>query len=750
MWAGRVWVAAVLGMLGLVWAGTGTTQAVAQEARLLQIGPAPLVDAARVPGVSVLTLPGLPDPEAARGAFLSTVLRSNLVSTLLAGPQDLGGMTGQLFLALEARIGQVAPQEGRAPGDDGGLTVEVAGAVHPVAQFADRLRAMVDAVAPLHRQVALFRLSDPDNLFASHVATFQQAVSASGFALVVAEVGPRSPDCATGIDPLLALVAGLADRIPFGDADGQTSVSEASDWLTDTLARPGRRLAACRDTYAVIVQSAATAAQPVAQTVAGALTRDVETSLYRESFEAKFLLGSEDAGKLGNYLDSCVFCPSERDLTARLDRLRQIEVTASMEAAIWGDIRNDVTPERLQIYLSNCQLCAMRTEAEAMVAAMAAADAAREAEAIEFRRSAATQDLAALRRYDKECVACAFRDEAAALVARVEADDAYRAEAVALDAALAAQDPAALEEWLRACATCDRKDLAVGELARLTAAQVLVTPCLAAAGVPQAGGPRSLADIVPRVARRACAAAQAQLPRDLRLQVAAARIDQAEGRIDAAQAVYDQAAAAGLSEAYGLAAFVRFSPPPGRAPDHEAAAALARSGAALGDWLSRELLIQIHSRQLITGADPAEALPLARDLADQGSVVGQFYLGYFLQTGIGAERDEAQALVWLQRALDGGFVRAGPFLAEILEAGRVTPSDPGRAAALLWAALEAGDSVALTRLTDQLGDRPAEVIRDIQQRLRDSGVYSGRIDGLNGPGTARAVRVLAESLPQKG
>jgi hypothetical protein len=738
----KVWAGMLLALLGLVVPGLTLAQDGMPAARLLQIGPEPSVAAADVPGVSVLSLAGLPEPEAARGAFLSTVLRSNLVSTLVAGPQDLGGTTGQLFLALQGRVGLAPAAEGA-----GGLTVDVGGTTLAAAEFGGRLRAMVDAVAPAQRQVALFRLEDPDSLFAGHVADFQQAVAASGFALVVVEVGQRPAACRTGADPLVAMAAGLADHVPFGNGDGQTSLAEAADWLTAALARPGLRSAACRDTYAVIVQATEAPDRPVALSVAGALTPVVGAVVQREGFEAKFLLGSDDTSKVAAFLDNCVFCPSERDLHARLDLLRQAEVTRSMEAAIWEDIRRDATPERLQIYLSNCRLCAMRTEAEGLIAAMAAADAAREAEAAAFRRSAGARDLAALRGYVETCVVCADRAAAVALVTEIESDAAVQAEAAALDAALAAQDRAALESWVQTCVTCDRKPAATTELARLTAAQALVAPCLAAAGLPQVGGPRQVSAIVPRLARKACNAALAELPRDARLRVVAARIDQAEGRIDAARAVYDAALAEGVPEAHGLAAYLRFNPPRGTAPDPETAAALARGGAALGDWLSKEVLIQLYTRQMVTGHDPAEALPIARDLAAQGDVAGQFHLGYLLLSGIGAPPDPAQAAGWLERAVAGGHVRARVFLAEILEQGRGVPADPLRAADLMWSALEARDGVALIRLTDQLGDRPAEVIRDIQQRLRDAGAYNGRIDGFYGPGTARAVRAWADTLP---
>jgi peptidoglycan hydrolase-like protein with peptidoglycan-binding domain len=42
------------------------------------------------------------------------------------------------------------------------------------------------------------------------------------------------------------------------------------------------------------------------------------------------------------------------------------------------------------------------------------------------------------------------------------------------------------------------------------------------------------------------------------------------------------------------------------------------------------------------------------------------------------------------------------------------------------------------------------VVRIVQQNLRDLGMFSGRADGIAGPGTVRAVRDYVDSLKQQG
>jgi TPR repeat protein len=287
-------------------------------------------------------------------------------------------------------------------------------------------------------------------------------------------------------------------------------------------------------------------------------------------------------------------------------------------------------------------------------------------------------------------------------------------------------------------------------LAAIVQDETLIGPCEAAAGLPAKGGPRQLEDIDIPAARAACDAALAVLPRHPLLVVLAGRIDQAEGRLDAARAAYEAGVAAGVPESFGLAAYLRFSPPDGGAPDYEAAAELARSGAGLGDWLSKEILMVTYSRALVAGNGPAEAVAIARENAEEGNVAAQFFLGYFLLSGTGVEMDEAEAAIWLRKASDGGYVRANPFLAEILERGEAVAAAPEDAARLIWEALGEGDAVTVARLTDQLSERRPEVIRFIQQKLRDAGVYKGRDDGIAGPGTVRAVQAYIETLQDEG
>ncbi len=513
-WALTVSIATVTGL-----PAAAETAPAAEPTRLIQIGSGFGAADSAIQGASVLSMPKMPTAAEAKIAFLSTILRSNTVSTFIGGPQDLGGNTDQLFVSVRGEVspGPVAqPSDGTAatPGSTG-LALTLDGEALPMAEVGARMTAMVEAVAPRSRRIAFFQLSDPNGVFAAYVADFQQAVSASGFEMVVAEIGTRPEACKLGVSPELAMIAGLADRVPFGNGDGTTTAAEAAKWLNDALARPGKRMAECNTTYAIVVRSNQDAETAVATSIVGAVSQDLDSQLYRETFEAKFLLGSSDVSKVSSFLESCVHCPNERDLTAKLQDLRQKEVTRGLEASIWEDIRNDTTSERLEIYLANCALCENRADVEEMIAKIKAKELARETEKSSFTAASSTGDLAALRQYRDGCIACDFKTEAESLIATIEADEAYRGENAALDAGMQLRDRAALETWIKSCVTCDRKAEAEAMVAELVQAETLIGPVCwpqvfrnkaARANWPRSISPLRAKPVVPpfRRCRRTC------------------------------------------------------------------------------------------------------------------------------------------------------------------------------------------------------------------------------------------------------
>ncbi|MEM7441429.1 MAG: peptidoglycan-binding protein, partial [Pseudomonadota bacterium] len=122
--------------------------------------------------------------------------------------------------------------------------------------------------------------------------------------------------------------------------------------------------------------------------------------------------------------------------------------------------------------------------------------------------------------------------------------------------------------------------------------------------------------------------------------------------------------------------------------------------------------------------------------------------GYFYMTGSGVEPSDEAAITWLDRSVRQGYLHAFSFLAELHEKGRGTELSAEIAADLYWDALVKGDPTARERVTGQLDQREREVVRILQQKLKDVGAYRGLIDGLAGPSTVAAINRFTETLPE--
>lgn len=686
--------------------------------------------------LAVLSLPDLPDAGEAGLEVLAALLRGNPVSTFISSDDQGRAATGDLSLVLDLGL-----QSGPA-----GAEVVLAGEAMGTADFAARLAGLVNAFSPERRQMAFVRITDPEGLMPATLEALSGAFTGAGLGLSLAMVGPDAAACGGARNALhYAVLAGVADRAPFGDGNGSTSVDEAAEFVSLALERDVARGAACAAEYSILVRGGA--GGDLVDTPAKPLITEMESQLYTETFEALFLMSSEEPGPVRAFLQSCTFCPSEADLSERLQVIAERELTLALETNIWEGIREDDTPVRLSVYLENCQLCAYEGEARARISTLEAAAAAREEENAAYRALVAAKDLSGLMAWADSCVACDFETEARAEIAKLESDAAFIAERDALDAAMSAMNAGAIREWLESCTLCGGEDEAVAMLNKLVTEAEVAGPCVAAAGLPQQGGPRLLGDIDQPAARATCARVLAEFPGSPVATVALGRVEQAAGNLPAALDAYEDGMAAGLAEAYGLAAHAAYAPGNGSVADYARAAELAQIGYERGDWLSGEVLAVLYSRELVDGKSAEDAFMVAETHAQEGNPVAQFFTGYFSRIGVGVDASDEVAVQWLAQSSAQGYLHANSFLAEILEqGGEGVEPDPERAASLYWEALAGGDPTARDRLSNQIGDRSAVVVREIQTQLREAGAYTGRVDGIGGNNTASAVIRYAESL----
>lgn len=690
----------------------------------------------------VLEMAHLPAPDAAINEVFGALLRSNPVSTFVTTPGAGDAQFEQFFLVTDISLDQ----------GENGLQIGISDNMLDAGEFSARLSALVDAFNPEHRRIAFLRVEDPKQLFPVSMADLQEAVGASGFDVLVvmisddAQTGTCTHDVSRAIH--YPIVTGVADRAPFGNDDAISSVAEVNDFLSAALHRVSLRENACGPKYSIILKSGDEDTAPLVSHAGLPGFSELETQLYHETFEALFLLESDEQAELQAFLDTCIYCPNESKLADRLSYMRQFELASQLEQEVWTQISADTDQARLRIYLANCTLCSFREEAEAKIERMVAAEAAFDQEAANFATAAAKRDMKALRAYVETCIACSEQDRARALIDELENDAAYQAELEALETAKMSGSSTVMQAYLRNCTLCEGRAEIEALLEREVLRAQVSAPCFAAAGLPQTQGPRKLEAIDQASARQACTTALAEFPEDPALKTMMGRIDHAAGDVALARSAYTLGVEAGVPAAYGLLAYTHYAPAGAGEVDLETAEKLASAGAERGDWLSQELLTVLYSKNLVAGKDAGDAFVLASALADQGNALAQFFVGYFYLTGSGVDADESRAVTWLGQSVKQGYLHAYSFLAELHEQGRGTELDPGRAADLYWSALLRSDPTARERLTTQLGSRHPDVVRSVQERLRTEGVYRGQLDGIAGPSTVSAVQAFAETLTE--
>lgn len=694
----------------------------------------------------VLTVDSLPAADAARQEVFAALLRSSPVSTFVTAPDGGSSQFDQFFFVADLALSA----SGTGGADPAGFTVAIGETAYALDDFSARMSALVTAFEPRHRRIGFLRVVDAEGVFPVAIRAFESTLNAMEFDMVIVTVRstPAPATCATRDDSAIhySLIAGVADRAPFGDDTATSTQSEVEDYLNRTLGRVVARGDECAPQYSLIIKAADAPDSVLIDHGGFPRFMRVDSKLYFEEFDAKFLMESDLPEVIEGFLASCEFCPMEDDLAMRLRSMRDRAMTSRLETKTWERIKGDTDPTRINIYLQNCTLCLFKGDAEALIDDIAAKAAAAEVEAAQYAAAAKARDLLALRAYADGCIACAFKADAVAMADGIASELEYDKERAALNAALAARDVAALQTYLETCKVCDGKAEAEALFDDEKRRVEMMGPCHVAVGLPQAGGPRKLEDIDISAAKAACSAVAAEYPDDGMTRTLMGRIAQAEGNWTEALAAYGAGVEAGAPPAFGLAAYAAYAPPEGLAQDIDRAEDLARQGAEQGDWLSREILVTLYSKGLIAGRGAEDAFAIARDMAEEGNALAQFFAGYFHQIGQGAEQSDTEAARWFNAAVEQEYLHAYSFLADLLETGRIGDPDPARAADLYWTALNAGDPTARDRLTDQLGQRSREVVRIVQEKLSEVGAYRGAFDGIAGRGTVNAIRAYEESL----
>ncbi len=150
-----------------------------------------------------------------------------------------------------------------------------------------------------------------------------------------------------------------------------------------------------------------------------------------------------------------------------------------------------------------------------------------------------------------------------------------------------------------------------------------------------------------------------------------------------------------------------------------------------------------YSKGRGTTKDLAQAAQWYLKAAEAGDAIAMKLVGYSFMQGEGVKKNPQEARRWFESAIVAGDADAHGFLAIMYGTGADLKQDSEKAAFHFFEAIRHGDTWALEQMTSKPQTWSLALRRNLQRRMRDAGIYQGKIDGKFGPGTTRSIRALA-------
>lgn len=177
----------------------------------------------------------------------------------------------------------------------------------------------------------------------------------------------------------------------------------------------------------------------------------------------------------------------------------------------------------------------------------------------------------------------------------------------------------------------------------------------------------------------------------------------------------------------------------GTAKDDAEAVQWLRKAADAGDAAGMRSLAVRYANGTGVPKDEAEALRLFRKSAEAGDRAAMSNLGVIYENGRGVAKDESEAVRWYKKGAEAGSPSGMYALGLMYQSGRGVGRDVVAASQWVLKAVQAGDTTALEQVTSNGTGWNSDFRREMQNRLKEAGVYSGPIDGNFGPATKAAI-----------
>jgi uncharacterized protein len=211
-------------------------------------------------------------------------------------------------------------------------------------------------------------------------------------------------------------------------------------------------------------------------------------------------------------------------------------------------------------------------------------------------------------------------------------------------------------------------------------------------------------------------------------------------RIDYQEAIQWYEKAAALNDAYSLSALGWiYREGAGTPRDYVKSIDYYRRAAQLGDLGAMGSLGYALQNGLGVPVNFQEARTWYEQAAAKNDAYSMASLGWLYESGNGVSLDYQQAKYWYERAANAGNTYAMGNLSLLIDRGSGTNRDPREAARWAMRALEGRDAPFTALMKSGAVNYSRDFRRELQRALQDKGLYSGKLDGVFGGETARAI-----------
>ncbi|MCC0013891.1 MAG: sel1 repeat family protein [Rhodobiaceae bacterium] len=173
------------------------------------------------------------------------------------------------------------------------------------------------------------------------------------------------------------------------------------------------------------------------------------------------------------------------------------------------------------------------------------------------------------------------------------------------------------------------------------------------------------------------------------------------------------------------------------------------------DWLNKAVAAGAPTAHHMIGVlirdgrgvrkDAAAAFSHFRMAAMAGDARALYEVGAAYMNGRGVKADQREGVSWMRRAAQAGLSDSYYSLAYAHAFGRGADRNPKEAARYMFLSLKARSETAFGQMTRNPEQWPPDMRRELQQIMKDQGVYSSSVDGSFGPATLQAIAALAGS-----